>query len=227
VQAIVEALNEAFYLAFGNVEPTNKRILLALDLSGSMQSPVAGIQNLSCREAAAALALVTATVEPNTAIGGFTGSAYPRDISGTTWSWDIWRRMQAHRMNATLDNADGFALLNIGASQRLDGVVEYIKQQRLGPTDCALPMLWARKERASVDTFVVITDNETWQGAIHPFQALEAYRRDVNPQARLAVLAMSSGGFTIANPNDAGMLDLTGFDSNTPAILSEFMAGNI
>ena len=35
---IVDALDAAFYAAFGNVEPTGKRLLLALDVSGSMAS---------------------------------------------------------------------------------------------------------------------------------------------------------------------------------------------
>jgi 60 kDa SS-A/Ro ribonucleoprotein len=71
VREVVDALDAAFYLAFGNVEPTGKRLLLALDVSGSMSSRIAGT-GLSCREAAAALALVTANVEPHCMIVGFT-----------------------------------------------------------------------------------------------------------------------------------------------------------
>ena len=36
VREIVDALDAAFYTAFGNVEPAGKRLLLALDVSGSM-----------------------------------------------------------------------------------------------------------------------------------------------------------------------------------------------
>ena len=36
VAQVVDALDAAFYAAFGNVEPTGKRMLLALDVSGSM-----------------------------------------------------------------------------------------------------------------------------------------------------------------------------------------------
>ena len=38
VGQIVDALDAAFYTAFENVEPTGKRLLLALDVSGSMTS---------------------------------------------------------------------------------------------------------------------------------------------------------------------------------------------
>lgn len=65
---IINALNEAFYLSFGNVESTGKRIMLALDVSGSMAwGKIAGMP-LSPREASAALALVTTAVEPNATI---------------------------------------------------------------------------------------------------------------------------------------------------------------
>jgi 60 kDa SS-A/Ro ribonucleoprotein len=61
---IADALDGAFYRAFSAVRPTGKRICLALDISGSMTSPVSSTRNLSCREAVGALALVTANVEP-------------------------------------------------------------------------------------------------------------------------------------------------------------------
>jgi 60 kDa SS-A/Ro ribonucleoprotein len=43
VGRILDALDEAFYLSFGNVEPTGKRTMLSLDVSGSMTSPIAGL----------------------------------------------------------------------------------------------------------------------------------------------------------------------------------------
>ena len=72
VRRIVDALDAAFYTAFGNVTPTGKRLLLALDVSGSMESGwVAGIPGLSPRDASAALALVTAATEQDYEIVGF------------------------------------------------------------------------------------------------------------------------------------------------------------
>lgn len=63
VPAIYQALDEAFYLAFGNVRKTGKSLLFGLDVSGSMSSPISGCSSLSCCEAATALALVHANVE--------------------------------------------------------------------------------------------------------------------------------------------------------------------
>jgi 60 kDa SS-A/Ro ribonucleoprotein len=62
VPAINEALDGAFYLAFGNVRKADKPLLFGLDVSASMSSAIAG-SPLSCCEGATALALVHANVE--------------------------------------------------------------------------------------------------------------------------------------------------------------------
>ena len=46
---VTDALDAAFYGAYGAVEPSGKRRLLALDVSGSMGSPVSGLP-ISCTE---------------------------------------------------------------------------------------------------------------------------------------------------------------------------------
>jgi 60 kDa SS-A/Ro ribonucleoprotein len=65
VSSVIDALNDAFYLSFKCVEPTKKRILLAIDTSGSMHgSQVNGIPNLSLHTACGAMALTIARTEP-------------------------------------------------------------------------------------------------------------------------------------------------------------------
>jgi 60 kDa SS-A/Ro ribonucleoprotein len=73
-----------------------------------------------------------------------------------------------------------------------------------------------------VDVFVVITDSETWAGAIHPSQALQEYRTRFNPKAKMIVVGMTSNGFTIADPADPLSLDVVGFDTSTPNVVAEF-----
>jgi hypothetical protein len=43
--------------------------------------------------------------------------------------------------------------------------------------------------------------------------------------ARLVVVGMVSNGFSIADPNDPGMLDVVGFDTATPQLISDFARG--
>lgn len=68
---VIDALDDAFYKAFASVEPTGKRHLLALDVSGSMGMNISQDIPISCREITAAMALVIAATEPDTEIYGF------------------------------------------------------------------------------------------------------------------------------------------------------------
>jgi 60 kDa SS-A/Ro ribonucleoprotein len=113
--------------------------------------------------------------------------------------------------------------LAISARQRLDDVVSTVSGLPFGGTDCALPMVWATKHKAKVDVFVVYTDSETWFGSIHPMQALRQYREKMGIRAKLIVVAMTSNGFSIADPDDAGALDIVGFDSAVPAVMADFV----
>ncbi len=37
------------------------------------------------------------------------------------------------------------------------------------------------------------------------------------------VVGMTSNGFTLADPNDRGMLDVVGFDTSVPAVIANFV----
>jgi 60 kDa SS-A/Ro ribonucleoprotein len=204
VAKVVDALDDAFYATFATVEPAGKRMLLALDVSGSMTSgAVGGVAGLTPRVASAAMSLVTAATEPGHAFVGFTaaGSGY-----GGKWG----------------GGDSSITTLSISPRQRLDDVVREIDRLPMGGTDCALPMVWAQKHRVDVDTFVIYTDNETWAGSVHPAQALRAYRDARGIPAKLVVVGMTSTGFSIADPADAGMLDVVGFDTSTPPVIADF-----
>lgn len=210
---IVDALDGAFYKAFGNVEPTGKRILYALDVSGSMGSPILN-SNVTCREAAAAMALVGMNVENDYGIIGFTaaGGTYGR-TGGRSGGHGYYE--------------GGVEELNLSPRQRLDDAVDAIARLRFGATDCALPMLYATAKGLEFDAFVVITDNETWHGATHPAVALQDYRNKFVADARQVVIGMTATDFTIADPTDPLTLDVVGFDAATPQIISEFISGTI
>ena len=93
----------------------------------------------------------------------------------------------------------------------------------MGGTDCALPMLWARRRGLRFGAFVTYTDSETWAGEVHPSQALRDYRGALVPDAKAVVVGMTSNGFTIADPADRGMLDVVGFDATAPAVIADFV----
>ena len=63
VPSLVTALDAAFDRAFGQLEGSGKRVLVAVDVSGSMSWPTAGSPVLSAAEAAAAMALLFVRTE--------------------------------------------------------------------------------------------------------------------------------------------------------------------
>lgn len=195
VPTVVDALDDAFHLAFHNIEPTNKRTMLALDVSGSMSMGyIAGVGGITPRVGAAAMAMVTARTEPQYDVVAF---------------------------------QDKMVSLKIRRKHDLKTVIERTSGLPFGGTDCAQPMLYALENKQQVDTFVVYTDSETWAGSIHPVDALHRYRDEMGIPARLIVVGMVSNGFSIADPNDKGMLDVVGFDAAAPQIMADFARGDL
>jgi 60 kDa SS-A/Ro ribonucleoprotein len=205
VKDVMDALDKAFYLAFGAVEPANARTYIGLDVSGSMGSPIGGLPFLDCRTGSAAMAMVTYKTEPKTILKGFTGGGWYRDSD------------QNHKNLTDID---------ISRRSSLNSVVNAISRLDFGGTDCSLPMIDAIARGLEIDQFIVYTDNETWAGRKHPFQALKEYRQESGIDAKLVVVGMTGTKFTIADPSDPGMLDVVGFDTAAPNIISAFARGD-
>jgi len=82
VPGIIDALDTAFFESFRYVEPVQKRMLYAVDVSGSMHGTmVCGVPSLGAHEAAAALAMVSAQVESNFHFMAFDTGAHKLAIS--------------------------------------------------------------------------------------------------------------------------------------------------
>ncbi len=198
VPQVTEALDAAFERSFQHAPQTGKWFYLAVDVSGSMSyGQIAGVPGLTPREAAAAMAMAIARREPNHYIAGFS-------------------RSDGSYRGAMM------APLDITAGDSLTDAMRKTEEMPFGGTDCALPMMDALDQKIPVDCFVVLTDSETWAGKIHPAEALRKYRREMDIPAKLVVVGMVSNGFTIADPEDAGMLDVVGFDAAAPRIIADF-----
>jgi len=228
---VIDALNEAFYLCFKYLEPTGKNILVGLDVSHSMTSSIGspvkqkdrygrirevypgtydykGDENpnpLTVREASAALMMSLMKVEKNVDVLGFCHGLKRDRLRPSMWTAGVFP-------------------IPLSGRQRLDDVVKTITDLPFGATDCALPMKWALdKGKLHYDAIIIYTDNETNSGIGHPKEVLLEYRRKSGRNTKLVVCAMTASNCTIADPNDSGMLDICGMDSNVPAMITDFI----
>lgn len=204
---IIDALDEMYYRSFKNVESAGKRTMLALDVSPSMGSMAGGLP-MTCYEVSAAMAMTTVRTEEDEISVGFSSAG------GDRYSYQTGSLLTE---------------LNLSHRQRLDDVLRVMRRagDNFGRTDCSLPMQHALEAGMKVDTFVVYTDNETYHGSIHPYQALREYRQKSGIDARLIVVSITPTKFSIADPKDPGMLDISGFDSAVPQLISDFSAGRV
>ena len=280
---IINALDQAFKLAFQNVTPTGKRIKIALDVSGSMSSNFCtGSPIVNCAIGSVAMMMMTLYVEnqhrwnpqhnhQSPAVGGRTPPRIPLEEYRKTRQYlgipinpaegpkplapgyyssytpppqhqylpelypapatpshvticafantiiDLTNAIVGY-MDATIDPATGLPTMTIADALKL-------VDMPFSSTDCALPMIQALKNREKVDAFVIYTDSETYMGTIHPQAALEEYRRTMGIDAKLIVVGMTSNCLTIADPKDLNTLNLAGFDTATPRIISDFTGG--
>ena len=197
---ITTALTELFKLSYGTITPTGQRIMLGIDVSGSMSSAVLGSRVLTCRDASIAMAHLYLETETNVSAVAF---------SNTLTDLIAPSRNQLRR-GMTLDQA-------LAATSGM----------MFSATDCVLPIQHAIKNNLLIDTFIILTDNETYAPNEHPQNALVRYRELTGIQAKLIVIGMTGNCFTIADPNDRNTLNLAGFDTSTPEIASMFMRGEI
>lgn len=187
---VLESLDGAFHGTFASVEPTGKRWCVAVDDSGSMSASrgffgYAGMGR------------------------GLIGSPYRRALALVL--------ARAERECVVLRFGTDCSALPISPRQRLDDVLRG-HPPRSGSTDSSLPFGWAleaaRRGGPVFDVFVTISDNQTWAGAIHPYQALQRYRRERNPRAALLGITVEPGGHSLYSPDDALCAAAEGFDAS-------------
>jgi 60 kDa SS-A/Ro ribonucleoprotein len=120
-----------------------------------------------------------------------------------------------------------FKDLKISRKDTLKQAMHKANSTGWGGTNCAMPMLWAMKNKIQADGFVIYTDNDTHSGRVHPCVALEQYRQKIGIDSKLVVCATTATHYTVCDPQDANSMDIAGFDSATPNIISDFVSARI
>ncbi|ELT92967.1 hypothetical protein CAPTEDRAFT_150806 [Capitella teleta] len=197
--AIVESLSTAFCASFKNIVPTEKRFLMAVDVSGSMQyGSVNGTYQLKPVQAAATILMSIARSEQHYEMLVFSEPMAPAPLN---------KDMSLQELCHALGDR---------------------QQSSVGTMDCALPIIWAMELKKDFDVFLLITDCDTLENTMSPAEALEKYRKVMQkPQARFIVIALTSANFKLSNYDDPGMLDIAGFDVATVSVMRNFIVGDM
>ena len=203
---IVDALDAAFYNSFGNVVPTGKRVLLAVDVSGSMSSSPCGDGGISARAAAAAMSMSFVRSEKDVTCVSFDGGYSPNSM------WNNRR-----------NDGDKCSPLDISPRRRLDDIIKTMNGLSFGNTDCALPFLHAAKTGMDIDAVVTMTDNESWSGSVHTFVALENLQQKLGHSVAFAACAFTATAYSVANEAEANQMNFVGLDGSLPNVLSDFI----
>jgi 60 kDa SS-A/Ro ribonucleoprotein len=100
VPKVIEALDSAYDKAFANVEPTGKRHVLGIDVSGSMGMSQ-GEMPMTSAEAAAAMAMITVRTEPEVYAMGFATQFVDLGITAKDSLLDVLRKTRERNFGGT------------------------------------------------------------------------------------------------------------------------------
>lgn len=202
---IVDALDEAFYAAFANVVPTGKRLLLALDVSGSMTGQQIAGTNLSCAQAAAAMALITARTEPNAEIIAYDTSVHAVAISPRQRLDDVTRALAIHGGGTYCWLPFEWAVQHKFPA---DAIISYTDSET---HDRPAYGGWYGEKRLS---------GSVWE-------TLRQARRTLNPAMQGIVVGMAANGIDLFPEDAPGTLGVVGFDAAVPEVLADFLRGGL
>ncbi len=153
VPQIVEALDTAFELSFHNVVPTGKRIILGIDVSGSMSGQIDN-SPLTVAEAAAAMALITIRTEPQYWAFGFATTFRDLKLTAKDSLNDVLRKTQGMAFGGT----DAALPIRWARAHKVDAdaVLVYTDNETwAGPTHAKMELDLYRRERGPMKLGVV------------------------------------------------------------------------
>ena len=195
VHSVVEILGAAFETATTTLKPLEGRVLVGIDVSGSMYGkPAAGMDFVDCAQTAFAYAYTLVKSCANVDVVAF-------DFNGRYW--EIGDDLKRCDLTSAFQMAGRFGG---------------------GGTDVSIPFRYALSKRRKYDLMIMFTDNMSWSG-VHPAQALEAYRSVVNADVRVVYATLAPYRTTLTAPEDDRAMDIVGFDARASEIIRQFHEG--
>jgi 60 kDa SS-A/Ro ribonucleoprotein len=196
-QALTLALQDALEVATEQVPALPGNVFVAIDISGSMQSPVTGEQQgrsskVRCLDAAALIAAAIVRKNPTATVIPFHEVAVSQSLNPR---------------DSVMTNARMLASLPSGG------------------TDCSAPLRWINQQNASPSLVIIVSDNESWCHA-HSRQTTPVMRewskiKARQPDAKLVCIDLAPNTTTQA-ADRADILNIGGFSDEVFTLVKNF-----
>jgi 60 kDa SS-A/Ro ribonucleoprotein len=196
-QPIVDALQDAMELATRNVPALKGDVVIAVDVSGSMSSPVSGHRKgatsvIRCVDVAALIAACLKRANPSALVLPFAEGL---------------RELRLNPRDSVMTQAKQLAALNGGG------------------TNVSAPLTWLNAKRAEVDLLVIVSDNQSWvegrsgvgTATMRQWSAIKSRC----PKARMVCIDLQPYGTSQTAPGD-DILHVGGFGDAVFEVLSAF-----
>jgi len=201
-RAVSEALRTALEISVDNVPTLSGAVAVAVDISGSMQSPVTGER------------------------GSATTSVTCRDVAGLFAS-AILRKNPTARVIPFHERVEHVRLDPRGSLADHASILAALPS---GGTNCSAPLAHLNETRAEVDLVIYLSDNQSWidAAAARGTETLAQWRtfRQRRPKARLVCIDLQPHGTTQA-PEADDVLNVGGFSDAVFDLVGELAHGRV
>lgn len=193
---ITNALQDAAEIATENVPSFNGKVVVGLDVSGSMRSPVTGNRGFG---------VPASKIRCVDVAGLFASSVLRQNKNARVIPFDT-------RVHAPTLNPRDSIMTNAQILAAFGG----------GGTDCSLPLRQLNQESAKADLVVYVSDNESWGGTRYGTAAeWQAFKRR-NPNAKLVNIDIQPYA-TSQVPDGKDVLNIGGFSDIIWTTIAEFV----
>lgn len=212
---IANALKFAMQRAIAHVPKLSGNVVIAIDVSGSMGSPVTGYRKgatsqLRCVDAAALFASAFKYVNPNIRLMPF--DTQVRELSNLT---KVQQYLRKKALGDRQEEIDIFALAKKFANMCGGG------------TSCSKPLEQLVKENAEVDLVIYFSDNESWldqiRGLKHSTGMMIYWNKlkQQNPNAKLVCVDLQPYA-TAQMPEQKDVMNIGGFSDTVFKLIESF-----
>ncbi|MCH7378294.1 MULTISPECIES: TROVE domain-containing protein [Acinetobacter] len=222
-QVVRQSLEQVMQAALQNVPRLTGRVVVAIDVSGSMASPVTGYRKgatstLRCVDVASLFACALKQVNPDIQI-------MPFDT-------------QLHSLNIAENESDQASLFGrlkqVFTGGKTGSIFEVAKQFAAlggGGTDCSIPLNRLNRDQTPVDLMIYFSDNESWADQLRTrHKTGMLYEWDILkqrcPEAKLVCVDLQPYTHTQV-PERTDVMNIGGFSDHVFTLIDLFSQGKM